>query len=111
MDFTWRHATISEGVNYNTFFPVAGPFNSFNGLISGWGKAEDGMYPSSYPSQASAIFGGCIESNERKQYYEKNEKDEYNFYWIITEDEAKEFLSKNYNSIYKQTLEKLENNN
>jgi hypothetical protein len=94
--FYWRHATIAPDVEYPNvkFFPL----DIYNGCIVSW-QSPNGLYPFSYPKNASPIFSsGSISMNTSGRI----KCDKHNFWWAITEEEAREFLRTKYPKIYEQ---------
>jgi hypothetical protein len=99
--FYWRHATIAEGVKYS--YDEQCPYEIYNGLISLWEDKTKGMYPTSFPKQASACFkSNSINPLISKKYFDVNQKDQYGFYWLMSEEEAHNFLMNKYPKIYAQ---------
>jgi hypothetical protein len=98
--FKWRNATIAPGIQYLN--EKACPLDIYNGLIDSWGPVN-GLWPFSYPKNASPVFKACSLRSKRT---DKSESDQYGFVWDITEEEARDFLKLFYPSIYG----KIENN-
>jgi hypothetical protein len=101
--FFWRNATINKDVSYVLHSDIS-PYNKFNGRIDSWSNSY--MMSSSYPSHCGPVFTPHqLTNEERSKYYNNNQVDNYGFYWKCTENQAKDFLAKNYPNIHKKYLE------
>lgn len=112
--FYWRHATMNPNIEYAKsnvheidFIP---PRSRIDGFIVGWLPGSQGLRPSSFPDHVTPIFSSTImekiyEMDAWKKFsFQTTDCDQHNFYWLSSEEEAKEFLYINYPEIYEETL-------
>jgi hypothetical protein len=105
-DFYWRHATMNPDITYiDGFFP---PLSRLNGFIYSWLPGSQGLRPSSFPDNVTPVFrsdnGKEIKNNPKWSTfsYDTCDVDKHNYYWVSSEEEAKEFLCIHYPEVYKK---------
>ena len=105
-DFYWRHATMNHEIAYNAdFIP---PLTRFDGFIHSWLPGSQGLRPSSFPDNVTPVFrsdkGKEIKNNPKWSTfsYDTCDVDKHHFYWISSEEDAKNFLYHHYPEVYKK---------
>jgi hypothetical protein len=107
-NFYWRHATMNSVIKYDykcldDFIP---PLTRLDGFIHSWLPGAQGLRPFSSPDDVTPIFrsdnGKEIKNNPKWNAfsYDTCDVDKHHFYWLSSEEDAKDFLYKYFNEIF-----------